>query len=77
MRRLCLLIALAILTLPVAVSAQPIDLDDATKDVLRIELREMYAADQRVRDMNTVGTFSPCEAERARAHLDSCPTPEA
>ena len=45
------------------------DPDQATQERLRVELREMLAADKRVRHMAAFGTFSPCEADSIAASL--------
>lgn len=65
------LLPLLALVLFAPASAQPADLEADTREALRLELREMYAADQRIRHMNSVGTFSPCDAERVASTLDS------
>lgn len=62
----CVVGLLALLAvLPQATRAQPVSnvLPAATQAALRVELREMARADQRVRFMVKAGTFSPCVAD--------------
>lgn len=67
MLRLVFVLACLAMSTPLASAQAP--LDAPTQERLRLELREMMAADQRVRYMTMFGTFSPCEADSIAALL--------
>ena len=65
------LLALSVLAAPglAAQTGPPSPLPDSVRQVLRVELREMASADQRVRYQEMAGTFSPCVADSVRLAL--------
>ncbi|MEM1268729.1 MAG: DUF6624 domain-containing protein [Bacteroidota bacterium] len=68
--RCLLLLTVALVVTSTPASAQQ-TLDGPVRERLRIEVREMLAADKRVRAMAKYGTFSPCKADEMLAALDT------
>lgn len=73
--RALLVVLAALLTVPSAAAQSPPPdvLPDSVRATLQIELREMALTDQRVRYMESYGTFSPCVADSLRLVMQDLP----